>query len=118
MDWKASPSDKSKTWLNKSIEIQLLLACNFTCMSCDQGSQFHGISFVKRGTMTLAQIEHFISEMKSANAYFGRIRLVGGEPSLHRQLPVIVRMLQAELVDAGHIGKLEIVTNGSHPELI
>ena len=116
-NWKAKPNN-GKLWLNASLEIQILLACNFECHACDQFSNFHGISWVKKATMTMAQIHHFIGEVQAANAFFGRIRLVGGEPSLHPRFHEIVRLLHEELLLRGHIVQLEIVTNGSHPEKI
>ena len=118
MTWKDKPADPSKKWLNKSLEIQLLLACNWDCCACDQGSQFSGFSWVKRGTLSIPQIEHFCGEMKTANAFFGRLRLVGGEPSLHRNVCQIVEMLHAELVVTGHAAEIEMVSNGSHLEKI
>ncbi len=118
MGWKDAPTDSTKLWLNRSIEIQVMLACNWQCPSCDQMSQFGSFSFIKRGTMTLAQIEHFCDEMVAANAYFGRARLVGGEPTIHKDFAAIVELLHARLVTAGHIGIIEVVTNGSHPERI
>jgi hypothetical protein len=118
MNWKAPPADPAKKWLNKSIEIQVMLACNWTCIACDQLSQFGQIAFVKRGTMTMAQIEHFIHEMRSTNSYIGRIRLVGGEPSLHPKLPDILHALHWELVVPGCVHQIEIVTNGSKPDKI
>lgn len=118
MDWKAPPKDSSKKWLNKSLEIQLLLACNWSCTACDQFSQLRTVSFVRKGTMTLDQIAHFIAEMKEQNAYFGRIRLVGGEPTIAPRFAEITKMLHSELVTTGHIGRLEVVTNGSKPEKI
>lgn len=118
MNWKAPPADPQKKWLNKSLEIQILLACNWTCTACDQFSQFSSIGWIKKGTMSLKQIEHFIGEMKSTNSYIGRIRLVGGEPSLHPKLKEIIHALHWELVVPGYIAQLEMVTNGSHPEKI
>jgi hypothetical protein len=117
MNWKDPPADSGKLWLNKSIEIQVMLACNWDCPACDQFSQFPQITWVKKGTMTVAQIEYFAQEMRTTNSYFGRVRLVGGEPSLHPKLPAIVDLLN-QLVAEGHVGQLEIVTNGSHPEKI
>lgn len=83
--------------------------------NCDQFSNLPGISWVKRATMSVEQIVAFCREMRDKNAYLGRIRLVGGEPSLHPKLPVIVGTLNS-LVGTGHVGVLEVVTNGSHPE--
>jgi hypothetical protein len=67
--------------------------------------------------MTLDQINQFVYEMTTTNSYIGRVRLVGGEPSLHSRLKAIVEMLYV-LVEKGHLGYIEIVTNGSHPEKI
>lgn len=118
MNWKDAPADTSKLWLNKSLEIQLLLACNWSCIACDQHSNLRTVSFVRKGTMTLGQIDFFIREMKEANAYFGRIRLVGGEPTIAPRFAEIAERLHTELVKPGYIGRLEVVTNGSHPEKI
>lgn len=117
MDWKAPPADPSKLWINKSMEMQILLACNWSCQACDQHSNFHGISFVKKATMTSTQIASFLKEMRDKNAYLGRIRLVGGEPTLHPHFADIVALLNT-LVTDGYVGRLEVVTNGSHPEKI
>lgn len=118
MDWKAPPADPNKLWLNRSLELQILLACNWRCASCDSYSQFPSLAFTRRGTMTLDQIKFFIHEMEQANAYFGRIRILGGEPSLHPKLEDIVCLLHNNLVAPGHVGQLELITNGSHPEKI
>jgi hypothetical protein len=118
INWKAPPADTSKLWLNKSLEIQLLLACNWSCHACDQFSQFSKIQWVKKGTLTVAQVQKFIAEMQEHNAYFGRIRLVGGEPTIHPQFAHVVKLLHEGLIIPGHVGILEVVTNGSHPERI
>jgi hypothetical protein len=115
--WNELPQDKAKLWLNKSLELQIILACNWHCIACDQGSQFSSFDFVKRGTMTLDQVRHFIGEMKSANTYIGRIRILGGEPTVHPKFKEIVELLHSELVPS-HVGQLEVITNGSHPERI
>ncbi len=116
MDWKAPPTDPAKKWLNKSLEIQILLACNWSCHACDQFSQFSSINWVKKATMSMAQIQHFVREMQDTNSYIGRIRLVGGEPSLHPKLEEICALLNDELTAKGHIIQLELVTNGSRQD--
>jgi hypothetical protein len=68
--------------------------------------------------MTIEQIERFVVEMQQANAFIGRCRILGGEPTLHPQLVDIVRLLHRELVEKGHMAGIEIITNGSHPERI
>lgn len=116
MNWKEKPADQSKKWVNKSLELQIILACNWSCCACDSFSQFHGVSFNKKGMMTLAQVHHFIDEMKSHNAFIGRVRVLGGEPSMHGQFAEIVRLLHSELVLSGHLFQVEVITNGSNPD--
>jgi hypothetical protein len=117
MNWKDPPADPSKNWINKSLELQANLTCNWTCISCDQFSQFPMFSFIKRGSMTMHQIDHFAREMIENNAYIGRIRIVGGEPTVNKMFGEIVRTLHEALVPE-HIGFIEVVTNGTHPEII
>lgn len=114
--WKLPPLDPEKKWLNRSIELQILLACNWRCIGCDQGSQFGSFDFVRKGTMTMEQIDHFANEMLTNNAYIGRIRVMGGEPSVHPKFHEILKFLTDKLVNTGHIGRLEIITNGANKE--
>jgi len=81
--------------------------------NCDQFSNLPSISWVRKATMSIAQIENFCEEMRSNNAYVGRIRVVGGEPSIHPQLSGILTRLKS-LSNDGHVGQIEIITNGSH----
>lgn len=118
MNWKSPPADPSMIHVNNSMELATNYSCNWACCACEVWSQFPGISFVRKATMTLAQINHFIGEMKAKNAYIGRIRVLGGEPTIHPKFHEIIELLHKELVSAGHIGQLEIITNGSHPDKI
>lgn len=116
MNWKAKPTDPLKLWINNSMEMQILLACTWNCIACDQLSNFHSIAWIRRATMTLAQISAFVAEMHTHNAYIGRIRILGGEPTLHPKFKEIIEYLDTELVQKHHVGRLEVITNGSHPE--
>lgn len=116
MNWKAPPADPTMKWVNRSMEMQILLACNWNCCACDQHSNYPGISFVRKATMTTHQVESFIDEMCLNRAYIGRIRLVGGEPTMHPKFTEIVHELHKELVGRGLVGRLECVTNGSKME--
>ena len=117
MDWKSPPADPAKNWINKSIELQINLFCNWTCIACDSFSQFP-FPFTKRGTMSVAQVSHFADELIEVNGYFGRLRLLGGEPSLNPNFVEIAKLLHERLVVPGYLGRLEVVTNGSHQEKI
>lgn len=117
MSWKDAPTEPGLMWLNKSMELQILLACNWHCIACDQGSQFGGFDFVKKGTMTMDQLGVFAGEMIENRAYLGRIRILGGEPTVHPKFQMMVEFLHHTLVPR-HVGCIEVVTNGSHPERI
>lgn len=93
-----------------------MLLCNWNCHACDQFSNMPSIPWVKKATMTMGQIEYFCWEMYRHNAYIGRIRLVGGEPTIHPKIEDIIKALRTLVPN--HIGRIEIVTNGSHPEKI
>lgn len=116
MSWKDPPADPSKNWINKSLEIQINLTCNWRCISCDSFSQ-HPFPFTKRGTMTMPQISRFCEEMIAANAYFGRVRILGGEPTINKNFKQFVEYLRWSLVPS-YVGRLEVITNGTHPEII
>lgn len=116
--WKEPPADRSKVWLNKSLELAINLTCNWTCIACDAFSQLRTTNIVRKGTMTLEQIWHFIGEMHQRNAYFGRIRILGGEPTIAPRFLEIVKLLREELVLKGYVGQLEVITNGTNPEKI
>lgn len=116
MNWKLPPTKPGMMWINRSLELQIILACNWRCIACDQGSQFTSFDFIRKGTMTVQQIGHFIAEMKAFNAYLGRIRILGGEPTVHPKFFEILELLHAELVATGNVGQLEIISNGSHQD--
>lgn len=67
--------------------------------------------------MTIEQIQIFADEMWAENAYIGRVRLLGGEPSLHPKLIEILEILN-QLKSDGHIGRVELITNGSNNKKI
>jgi hypothetical protein len=113
-NWKAPPSDPGKMWLNRSLELCVILTCDWRCASCNAYSQFPTIGFIRKGMMSLAQIRFFIGEMQQHNAYFGRIRILGGEPCLWPFLEEGVKLLHEGLVVTGHVGRLELITNGDH----
>lgn len=111
-NWKEPPTD-GQLWINKSLEMQILLLCNWSCVACDQFSQHPKVNFVRDGTMEVWQVEVFKDELTRHNAYFGRVRVLGGEPTVHKDFKQIVALL-ASLVPE-HLGAVEVVSNGSRP---
>lgn len=110
--WKLPPPE-GKVWVGAALELQILLSCNWTCHACDQFSNLSSISWVRKGTMTLDQIDFFCREMRENNAYIGRLRVLGGEPTLHPKFKEILTRLDS-LKQDGHLYQLEVVSNGSN----
>jgi hypothetical protein len=113
-EWKKKPTN-GKLHINNALEMQILLACNWNCHACDQFSNLPSISWVRKATMTLNQVERFCEEMRTVDGYIGRIRVLGGEPTLHPKFVEICEMLR-KLKDEGHAYVIEVVTNGSKKE--
>jgi len=67
--------------------------------------------------MSPTQVQHFATEMRENNAYLGRVRVLGGEPTAHPKLAEISEIL-CELVKEGHVGALEMVTNASNMDAV
>lgn len=94
-----------------ALEIHLVHSCNLTCESCSHYSnQGH------EGVVSLADAERWMrlwNERVSPRTF----SLLGGEPTIHPQLPEFVSLTRAHWPEA----KLQLVTNGfllhRHPRL-
>ena len=62
--------------------------------------------------MTCEQIERFVAESIARGIRWDRIRLLGGEPTLHPELLAILSMLRAYRDEHSPSTRLEIATNG------
>jgi hypothetical protein len=90
------------------LEIDITWACNLRCNNCNRSC-----SQAPTGEgMTLAQIEHFVEECVAQGRRFERVRLLGGEPTLHPEFHAMLDVLRAWR-DA-HVPEmiLEVTTNG------
>ncbi len=91
------------------VEIDITYRCNLKCRNCNRSCTQAPTS----EAMEISQIESFIQESIAADARWERIRLLGGEPTLHPDFVEIVdRLLKYR---ARHNPNLRIVccTNGS-----
>ena len=76
---------RSRDW----IEIDITYACNLSCYNCNRS-----VRQAPSGEhVTLEQIERFIRESVEKGLRWRRIRLIGGEPTVHPQLLDFVRVL-------------------------
>ena len=86
--------------------IMLTETCNFRCPYC------FADEFVNREPVdiTLENFRKALDFVMSARPFSGRVGLIGGEPTLHRQFRDILQILQAE----DRVTNAVIFTNGTH----
>lgn len=72
----------------KHIEIEINTACDLACFACDRFSDI-----TNNPNMTVAQIKRFVQESIELKWEWDRIRILGGEPTLHPHLKDIVEEL-------------------------
>lgn len=93
------------------LELHVTHACNLTCESCSHYSN-HG----HRGHVRLSEAAHWMS-LWSRRFTVGQFRLLGGEPTIHPELPAFVGLVRRHWRSA----RIRIVTNGfflhRHPGL-
>lgn len=90
------------------IEIDLTYRCNLKCIGCNRSCRQAPDDI----DISTTQVLKFIDESKSANRKWKRIRILGGEPTLHPD----IEWIMGELAEyqANHLPNiiLELVTNG------
>lgn len=88
------------------IELEILTACDLDCFGCDRMSDV-----TTDINMTVTQVKHFVEESLELGWEWERIRLLGGEPTLHPHFQEMVGLL---LDYRKHHPKvfLQILTNG------
>lgn len=72
----------------RHVEIEINSTCDMNCPYCDRF-----IGEAPTGPMTLAQIKCFVDESLELGWEWERIHILGGEPTLHKQLRNIVDAL-------------------------
>ncbi len=73
---------------NTIIEVNLTNHCNLSCSGCANSCS----QAPDDGYMSIDQIEKFIDEMRQNHKGLRRIKLVGGEPTLHPQFNKILEL--------------------------
>lgn len=94
-------------WPGKICAVLFLPGCNFRCPYCHN----YPLIFQPEKFATLPQREIF-QRLQSFKDWIDGICLTGGEPTLHPELPLLVRQIR----ERGFEVKLD--TNGSHPEML
>lgn len=91
------------------LEIDITYLCNLRCMNCNRsvGSKQAPVN----DGMSLSQIEKFIGESIENQYAWTRLRLIGGEPTLHPQFLEIVDLLLDYIHRHSPKTTLEVSTN-------
>ncbi len=91
------------------VEIDITYRCNMRCLNCNR-SCTQAPSAID---MPVAQLEAFLGAGRDAGARWERIRLLGGEPTLHPDLPAIIGLLTDYRRRHNPQLRLVLCTNGS-----
>lgn len=94
-------------WPGKICSVLFLPGCNFRCPYCHN----HSLVFDPGRFVSLSLPEIF-RRMESFKGWIDGVCLTGGEPTLHADLPLLVRQIR----ERGFTVKLD--TNGSNPQMI
>ncbi|MHB1348096.1 MAG: radical SAM protein [Candidatus Humimicrobiaceae bacterium] len=92
----------------KLIEIDITYDCNLKCYNCDRSCS----QAVSQERMTVEQIRQFLDESISGDIRWERIRILGGEPTLHPDILKIIDMIRKWRLDFAPEAVIELDTNG------
>ena len=90
----------------KTIELEILTACDLACFACDRMSDV-----TTAPNMTLDQVRRFVDESLELGWEWERIRLLGGEPTLHPKFLLMVEELMRYRASFPNVF-LQVLTNG------
>lgn len=94
------------------IEIDLTYLCNLRCNNCNRSSA----QAPEAAHIGLDAVRQFVDDSLFAQRYWSRIRLLGGEPTLHPAFKAILNEFEryrAEYPDTS----IQLVTNGYGPKV-
>jgi|LGVF01.1.fsa_nt_gb hypothetical protein len=95
------------------IEIDITYACNLRCYNCNRScTQAPTTEY-----MTVGQIEKFTKESRERGRKWEKIRIMGGEPTLHPHLFGILQALLNYKNDFSPQTRLILISNGFGPKV-
>jgi hypothetical protein len=92
------------------IEIDITYLCNLQCPNCNRSLGEGQLPGQER--MTLSQIDDFIADSTKRGIRWERIRLLGGEPTLHPELSGILKKLIKYKEEVSPHTRIEVKSNG------
>ena len=96
----------------EAIEIDLTYLCNLRCNNCNRSSA----QAPEATHISLDVIRQFVDESLLTRRYWSRIRLLGGEPTLHPDFMAILNELERYRVEYPD-ASVQLVTNGYGPKV-
>lgn len=112
--WRRRVGVRATRWLGRAylpstsrIEIDLTWACNLRCFNCNRSCE----QAPTGEQLSPADIRRFVQQSKRQGRQWERIRLLGGEPSLHPQLTEMLEELDRYRSVVPSV-RIELVTNG------
>jgi len=92
---------------DRIVEIEITTLCNLKCINCDRSCR----QAPSREQMSITQIEKFIDESLRYHWNWDKIRLIGGEPTLHKKLMSIIEIVW-RYKNVYENCDIDVVTNG------
>jgi hypothetical protein len=96
------------TRVNYDLNVQYI--CSARCGFCNRGLDLFTIP---NGAMTIDQVKIVIEKWRKAEIFIKKLKISGGEPSLHKDLVEIVQLL----LDSGIVGTVWVLSNGIKKDL-
>jgi hypothetical protein len=94
------------------VEIEITSFCNLACFNCNRSVR----QAPTTESMSLSQIEKFVSESLNMNWEWKQVTLIGGEPTLHPQFWEILAAIK--IYKSAHPDcNVEVCTNGYGPRV-
>ena len=90
------------------VEIDITYRCNLRCPNCNRSCT----QAPAATDMAVSRLADFLDASAAAGARWERIRLLGGEPTLHPDLPAIFELLEAYRIQHNPRLRLVLCTNG------
>lgn len=92
----------------KLLEIDITSHCNLNCENCDRSCS----NAPDKNNLTIKQINKFIQETKYLNWNWKKIKIMGGEPTLHPKLLYIINLFNKNNFS------IELWTNGTNNNIL
>ncbi len=97
----------------KVLEIDITHNCTLQCLNCDRGLSL--LPGNKAAIMELDQIRRFIDQTITNEHPWEQIRIMGGEPTIHRDFDEIVHVMSAYKKEYNTSLRLIVSSNGYTP---